>query len=216
MAGRKRGGSGAGGAAKRKLPRFDPGPSGRFAARVLRELGVPGALIGRLAVWAWIPDEGEHAFTKDLDVAVRREDLPRIRAWIEKQGLSARELGIGGVNVRAPETAVNVDFVDRTSPEFGDLGLLFGEAIEAARVRVDVGGASLRLVPAEHLLAMKIATGEPDDARDAERLLLHAGVDVAAARKIVAAHLGALGMGVLEALLRQVGHPDARPKRKSE
>ena len=35
---------------------FDPGPSGRFAARVLRATRAPAALIGRLAVWAWLDD----------------------------------------------------------------------------------------------------------------------------------------------------------------
>ena len=43
---------------------FDPSPSGRFAARALAESGVEGALIGRLAVWAWLSDPSDHAYTK--------------------------------------------------------------------------------------------------------------------------------------------------------
>ncbi len=62
-----------------KLPVFDPNPSGRFVHDVLNKTGVRGILIGRLAVWVWLAEEKKHEFTKDMDIAVTREDLQRIR-----------------------------------------------------------------------------------------------------------------------------------------
>jgi len=39
----------------RTLPKFDPDPSGVVAAHLLKSSATLGALIGRLAVWAWLP-----------------------------------------------------------------------------------------------------------------------------------------------------------------
>lgn len=197
----------------RTIPQFDPGPSGRFAREALAGAGVEGALIGRLAVWAWVPDPGEHAFTKDLDIAIRRADLPRLLEWLAARRLPIRTLPIGGVNVADPATGANVDFIDRTSPEWGDLSPLFEEAVASARASGEtatVGGVALPLVPAEVLTAMKVATGTRKDREDAARVLRGVPLSVDRVRRLVAAHAGPAGIGALEDLLREVGHPAAR------
>ena len=55
----------------RKAPSFDPAASGRLAAKALKDTGVQAAIIGRLAVWNWLPNVSDHAYTKNLDFAVR-------------------------------------------------------------------------------------------------------------------------------------------------
>jgi hypothetical protein len=201
-----------------RLPAFDPGPSGRFAARLLREANVPGAVIGRMAVWTWLPEESEHAFTKDLDVAVNTESMPFVRAWLATQGLKVRELSIGGVNVSYPNEGVNVDIIDRASRVYGDLSGLFRAAIAAASESgetVEIGDASLNVVPPEHLVAMKLATGEDGDEADAIRLIEHVDLDVALVRDLVRRHLGVAAIGRMESLLRRLNHPAALPERPS-
>ena len=41
---------------KKQLPEFNPKKSGNFAAGILEKPGIRGILIGRLAVWAWLPE----------------------------------------------------------------------------------------------------------------------------------------------------------------
>ena len=210
------GGSDSRPAAPAAFPTFTAEPSGRFAHRVLEGAGVKGVLIGRLAVWAHVPDPSEHAFTKDLDVAVSREDLPRVRAWLAKHGEPMRELSIGGVNVHHPDDGVNVDFIDRTATEWVDLGDLYAAAIQAALdsgLLEEVGGGPLPLVPPIYLVAMKLATHERKDEVDALRVLQHAFVDVEELRRVVQTHLGRGEAIRLEVFLRDIGHPAARMRR---
>ena len=197
----------------RILPTFDPGPSGDFACRVMHETCTKMAVIGRLAIWAWVDDESEHEFTKDLDMAVSGQDRQIVTRWLEKQGLRTRTLSIGGVNVYYPESRINVDFIDRTNEAYGNLGGLFSDAIKEASARgytVPIGSAVLPLAPVEHVVVMKLVTGEDKDERDAERLLLHVeGLDVDEVRLLINRFAGGL-MGRLDAVLRRIGHPDAR------
>jgi len=195
------------------FPSFDPKPSLRFAARALKETGARGALAGRVAVWFWLDDESEHEFTKDVDLAVIRDDMPKVRAWLAASAGRTTELSIGGVNSRHPETGVNVDFIDRT--QRGDFSALFAAAVRAARRKgakaVPVPGRGrVPVVPAEHLVAMKILTGEYRDRRDVERLILRIpDLDLVKTRRLVKQHLGPVGRNLLEVILREVGHPQA-------
>jgi len=44
---------------KKALPEFNPKISGNFGASILEKLSVRGILIGRVAVWAWLPENSE-------------------------------------------------------------------------------------------------------------------------------------------------------------
>lgn len=196
------------------LPVFDPNPSVRFASEVLKETKCQGALIGRIAIWAWIKNASEQAFTKEVDIAISRAAQPALRAFLLAKGLQLRELSIGGFNAYDPKASINIDFIDRFG-EWGDLSALFQEAIEAAsnaEEKVEVGEGSLLLTPTRYLIAMKLGTGERKDEEDARRLLSEAFFEVEALRQIVSKHLGAAGIGRLEAILREIGHPEARKK----
>ncbi|MBI5509710.1 MAG: hypothetical protein HY903_13230 [Deltaproteobacteria bacterium] len=111
---------------------------------------------------------------------------------------------------------INVDFIT-CNGELGTLSPLFEDAIQAAqrsRKSLTIGGKKLPLVPAEHLVAMKIATMERKDQEDAERLLEVAKVDIPKLRALVERFLAPLGPARLEVILREIGHPAARPRRK--
>lgn len=194
-----------------KLPVFDPNPSGRFVHEVLNETGVKGVLIGRLAVWVCVSEEKKHAFTKDMDIAVTKEGLHRIRKWLNERQIKYLELQIGGINVDRPNQ-VNVDFITRCC-EMGDFSPLFEDAIHFAIKRgetVEVGGDRLVVVSPEHLVAMKIGTGERKDEEDAEALLKDSGIHIDNTRSIIVKFLGPGSLSRFEVMLRKISHPDAK------
>lgn len=191
------------------LPSFDPNPSARFAVEVLSEAGVPFALIGKVAMWALLP-EREHDFTKDVDFAVPLRAEAPLRAALAKRGLRPRALSIGGLAIRTDD--LKVDFIDRRE---GGLSGLYAEAIaEAGRIgaRADVGGASIPVVTAEYLVALKVVAAEDKDQADAVRLLRALpALDLRRTREIVQRHGGAAA-NLLDALARRAGRRDARPE----
>ena len=201
---------------KIELPKFDPEPSGEFAYKVLEETKVKGILIGRLAVWAWVEDSARQAFTKDIDIAISQRDQPAIVSYLTNKGFKIRELSIGGFNITEERENVKVDFIHRNSMEWGDLSKLFEEAIEKSiesRITVTIGKISLFLVPVEYLITMKIATAERKDEEDVKHLLeMVDSVDTNKLRDIISIYLGPIGKAKLENILREIGHPEARPR----
>lgn len=196
------------------LPKFDPVPSAKFACEVLSDLKIDGILIGRLAVWMYLPDTSEHAYTKDFDVAVSKANRLEIAKYLTGRGYEVRELMIGGLNVRIAEKDVNVDFIDRYSEEAGNLSDLFGDAISQAHETVRIEETELKIVSAEHLIAMKLATTEKKDEDDAKRLLKEDKTDISRLRRIIRRFLGNLGIVSLERVLREIGHKEARQRKK--
>ncbi len=199
---------------------FDVNASSRFAANLLGELEISGAVIGRFAVWAWVPAHKQHLMTKDLDLAVASTDVPKIRTFLESRGMLNRELTIGGVNARHEGAGVNVDFIDRSNREWGDYSLLYAAAIQAAYdegMYYDFGDVSLPMVPPEYIVLMKIATAERDDERDARNLLLSqtAEIDADDVRAILY-RVAPFLRPTFERVLRETGHPQALPPPDSQ
>jgi len=64
------------------------------ATAALNEIGVPYAVVGGNAVASWVAtvDEGAVRNTRDVDVLVRREDLPAITTALESVGFVRDEL----------------------------------------------------------------------------------------------------------------------------
>lgn len=64
------------------------------AAKALREAGLPYAVIGGNAVAAWVSrvDEAAVRNTRDVDLLLRRGDFPAVRAALEREGFSYRNL----------------------------------------------------------------------------------------------------------------------------
>jgi hypothetical protein len=64
------------------------------ATAALNELGVPYAVVGGNAVASWVAtvDEGAVRNTRDIDLLVRRSDLPAITAALQRTGFVRDEL----------------------------------------------------------------------------------------------------------------------------
>jgi len=184
------------------LEAFDPAPAVRVGRDILEGAGVPYALAGRLAVWAWVPAD-EQEFTKDVDFAVPQEHMPAVEEALAKRGMRAVPLPIGGVAVRDGD--VRLDFIDRRV----DFGELYTEAVAAAHESGSTAstpdGLEVPVVPAEYVAAMKIATGDPRDERDVERLAVQPHFDYQACRRIVRHHVGPGSANRLDHVCSRVG-----------
>lgn len=206
---------------KHGLPKFDPNPSGRFAAEILEKTGQKGVLIGRLAVWAFLEDTSEHGYTKDLDMAVSVQARHKIVNYLgQNKDVTVTDLPIGGINVKTGGT-INIDFIDRSSQEWGDYGSLFEEAVNEATesgrtLRLDDENV-LHLVSVEYLVLMKLLTMEKKDEDDAKLLLRLAGPDIGKIRAIISNHHRPLVRTRLEIIrtrleiiLRDMNHKESR------
>jgi len=175
------------------LPVFDPRPSAVFAAELLEAIGQKGILIGRLAVWTFLKDTGDHGYTKDLDIAVSEQSCLEIRKYLKDKDVRISNLLIGGINVKSrADNNVNIDFIDRSSEEWGNYGSLFREAIaEAVRnnrtIRLD-DRKNLYVVSLEYLILMKLLTLEKKDEEDAKLLLRLTDPDINRIRNIISNH----------------------------
>jgi hypothetical protein len=196
-----------------ELPVFDPKESAAFATKVLSDLKIKCVLIGRLAVWYWLPDPAGHAYTKDLDTAIKKADRKKVVKHLDNLKYNIRELMIGGINVRSEPDNINVDFIDRFSVDEGDLSKLFEEAIDSATEKINIGGTELYVISPEHLIAMKISTFERKDEDDAKNLLEYDFVDINKLRRIVDRNIAPTRVK-LEQMLREVGHPMAHRRKK--
>src|SRR5271156_4618318 len=67
---------------------------GLRAAAALTQSGIPYAVVGGNAVASWVAtiDEGAVRNTRDVDLLVRRCDLPKIRAAFEYVGFECSEI----------------------------------------------------------------------------------------------------------------------------
>ena len=199
---------------RKYLPEFNPRISGQFVADILEKLNIQGILIGRLALWAWLPENSEKlAYTKDLDIAVSKAALFNIKNYFQKQDYQLQALSIGGVNIKDNQD-INVDFIDRSAIEWADYSPLFEvaikEAIKSDR-KIEVGSEELYLVSIEYLIAMKLATGERKDEDDATTLLTDIDdCNIKELRGVLSKYLGSAGRNRFEIILRDIGHKDSR------
>jgi len=190
-----------------KLPRFDPERSARAGVEILEKAGVGFALAGRVAVWTYLPPD-QQAYTKDVDFAVLHKDMGKVASAVSAAGLTGKPMEIGGLAVRSGD--VSVDFVDRHP----DLEELFASAIRAAQrrgPRAIVGRRRIPVVPKDYLIAMKIATMEEKDEKDAERLILTvAQTEYGRLRSLIRKSLGPVLAMRLDVIARRAGHPSAK------
>jgi hypothetical protein len=198
-------GSSSGRPRRLALEPFDPAPSVLAALDLFARARVPFALAGRLAVWTWVAED-EQEFTKDVDFAVRQADLPQLEATLRAEGYAPIPLPIGGLAIR--KGATRIDFIDRRV-DFGDL---FTAAVDAAASEgsftTTSDGREVPVVPARFVVAMKLATGDPRDERDVERVLA-AGVDYAEVRSTVRRFLGPAAAYRLDHIGARVGREEA-------
>lgn len=124
------------------------------ATKALNEAGIPYAVVGGHAVASWVAtiDEGAVRNTRDIDILVRREDLPATTAAFEKAGFVPEDvLGVtmflDGPNSKPSETVHLLFSGEKTRPDH----LLPAPAIDTVE-----DPANFRVTTLESLVLMKL------------------------------------------------------------
>jgi hypothetical protein len=145
------------------------------ATAALNAAGIPYAVVGGHAVASWVAtvDEGAVRNTRDVDIMVRREDLPAVTAALEGVGFVGEEL-LGVVMFRdgpegKPSEAVDLLFSgEKTRPDH----LLPAPELETVE---DPGG--YRVITLESLLILKLMSNRDKDRTHLRDLLAQGLVD---------------------------------------
>ena len=192
---------------------FDPNPSLKYALQLLEEAAISKfSLIGKLAMWVHLEDESQHQYTKGVDFAIFQNDCSKLEDVISKKGINFKYLQIGGIGIR--EQGINIDFIDR---RLHGVQALFSEAITNSSTKVAVDQYSIPVVSMEHLIAMKIVSGEPKDDNDLMTLLTLQKFSYEKAREIVEKYLGPITAERLDVFARDAGLlPKRGPYKNSE
>lgn len=192
----------------KRFPYFDSTESFKLGLALLREARVPYALIGRLAVWHYVPTEGQQ-YTKDVDFAVPYGATDALPALARKRRLRVMPLDIGGYGFKGPGVAVDV--IDRRL----DLAGLFADAVREAQSgrRARIGGRTVPVVPRDFLTVMKLVVHDARNERDVEELLkVTPAAEYSALRELARRYLGIGGAYRLDSIARRMGH--AGPERQ--
>jgi Uncharacterised nucleotidyltransferase len=169
------------------------------ATAALNQAGVSYAVVGGNAVASWVAtiDEGAVRNTRDVDLLVRRSDLPAITAALEAAGFVHDELpdvvmfrdGAEG----KPSEAVHLLFVgEKTRPD---------HLLPAPEIQTIENPANFRVLALESLVAMKLISN-----RDRDRMHLRDLIDV---RLIDTSWLPKLPPELAERLKKILDTPDA-------
>ena len=165
----------------------------------LNQAGVPYAVVGGNAVASWVAtvDEGAIRNTRDVDLLVRRSDLPAITAALEQVGFVGDEL-LDGVMFRdgpegKPSEAIHLLFAgEKTRPE---------HLLPAPEIQTVMDPANFRVIAFESLVAMKLRFN-----RNQDRMHLRDMIDV---RLIDSSWLPKLPPELAERLKQILDTPDA-------
>ena len=173
------------------------------AAACLREVGVPYAVVGGNAVAAWVSrvDEAAVRNTRDVDILLRRSDLPLAIAAMERAGYTHRKIAaLGGgsmeVFLEGPEGKVRdaVHILFAAEPVRPD-SLAANASVDEAE---DAGDFLLISLPA--LVQMKLAAW-----RDKDRMHLR---DLAGVGLLNDSFLSNLSPPLAERLRWLLAHPE--------
>lgn len=131
------------------------------ATAALTQIGVPYAVVGGNAVASWVAtvDEGAVRNTRDIDLLVRRSDLPAITAALEQAGFVHDEL-LGVVMFRdgaqgKPSEAVHLLFAgEKTRPD---------HPLPAPEIQTFQDPANFRVLTLESLIVMKLMSNRRKD-----------------------------------------------------
>ncbi len=171
----------------------------RRVTRALEEAAVPYALVGGQAVALWVASKDPAAVrtTKDVDLLLRKDDLPRARAAAAAVGLDYCEVvGVGMFLERTdpnPRKAVHLLWAgEKVRPEHP----LPAPAVDEGQ---DLG-AGTRVVTLPALVRMKLKAN-----RDQDRVHLRDLIEVGLVGRDLLPGLPAELAGTLDALLTELG-----------
>ena len=131
------------------------------ATAALNQAGVPYAVVGGNAVASWVAtvDEGAVRTTRDIDLLVRRSDLPAITAALEQAGFVHDEL-LDVVMFRdgpegKPSEAVHLLFAgEKVRPE---------HPLPAPEIQTVEDPANFRVIALEPLVVLKLLSNRRKD-----------------------------------------------------
>lgn len=131
------------------------------ATAALNQAGIPYAVVGGNAVASWVAtvDEGAVRNTRDVDILVRRADLPNITHVLEQAGFVRDEL-LDVVMFRdgpegKPSEAVHLLFSgEKTRPD---------HLLPAPEIRTVDDPANYRVITLESLVEMKLMSNRDKD-----------------------------------------------------
>lgn len=131
------------------------------ASAALNQIGVPYAVVGGNAVASWVAtiDEGAVRNTRDVDLLVRRSDLPAIKAALEQAGFVHDEL-LEVIMFRdgpegKPSEAVHLLFAgEKTRPD---------HLLPAPEIETVTNHANYAVITLESLLTMKLMSNRRKD-----------------------------------------------------
>ena len=131
------------------------------ATAALNQAGIPYAVVGGNAVASWVAtiDEGAVRNTRDVDLLVRRSDLPAITTALEGAGFVHDEL-LGVVMFRdgpegKPSEAIHLLFAgEKTRPD---------HLLPAPEIQTVEDPAQFRVIALESLLLMKLMSNRRKD-----------------------------------------------------
>ena len=169
------------------------------ATAALNQAGVPYAVVGGNAVASWVAtiDEGAVRNTRDIELLVRRSDLPTLTAALERAGFVRDEV-LDVVMFRdgaegKPSEAVHLLFAgEKTRPD---------HLLPAPEIQTVNDPANFRVITLEALVEMKLMSN-----RDKDRTHLR---DMIGVRLIDASWLAKLPPELAERLKQILDTPDA-------
>ena len=131
------------------------------ATTALNQAGVPYAVVGGNAVASWVAtvDEGAVRNTRDVDLLVRRADLPAITTALERAGFVAGDL-LDVVMFRdgpegKPSEAVHLLFAgEKTRPD---------HLLPAPEIQTVDDPANFRVITFDSLITMKLMSNRDKD-----------------------------------------------------
>ena len=131
------------------------------AVAALHQAGIPYAVVGGNAVASWVAtvDEGAVRNTRDVDLLVRRADLPAITVALEQAGFVAGEwLGVtffrDGVDGK-PSEAIHLLFAgEKVRPD---------HPVSAPEIQTVVDPGNYRVITLESLVEMKLLSHRRKD-----------------------------------------------------
>ena len=128
---------------------------------LLNQLGVPYAVVGGNAVASWVAtiDEGAVRTTRDVDLLIRRSDLPAIAAAFEQAGfvyfnVQGREMFRDHIDSK-PSDAIHLLFAgEKMRPD---------HLLPAPEIETVDDDAHFRVISLESLLSMKLMSNRDKD-----------------------------------------------------
>ena len=146
-------------------------------ARILERAGVPYAVAGGNAVAAWVSrvDEAAVRNTRDVDILLRRSDLPAAKAALEQEGFVYRQVSSLGRAGRLDIFLENSEGSARDAVHivFADEKVNANSPVPAPEVTESEPAGNFRVVTLAALVRMKLAAF-----RDKDRVHLRDLVEV--------------------------------------